>query len=133
MGPGTTPQRNSTALNHPFGWSATQALGQFDPTKGGQLVFWELHLVVQFPPGALVLHPARMITITTTPVNEGETRTSITQYMPASLLQYVESAFRSAKELKTYNAEINPEDIKSGPDKWRMGLNLFTTLYELPK
>ncbi|KJA29421.1 hypothetical protein HYPSUDRAFT_517945 [Hypholoma sublateritium FD-334 SS-4] len=133
LGPGTSAQKNRTALNHPYGWSATQAFGQFDPTKGGQLVFWEPRLIVQFPPGALVLHPAAMITVTTTPVNEGETRTSMTQYIPASLFQYVESGFRSAKELKVHNAVVHQGDSKSGADKWRMGLDLFTTLDELPK
>lgn len=133
LGPGTSAQKNRTALNHPYGWTATQALGQFDPTKGGQLVFWELRLIVQFPPGALVLHPAAMITVTTTPVNEGETRTSITQYIPASLFQYVESGYRSAKELKVHNTAAHQGDLKSGADKWRMGLDLFTTLDELPK
>ena len=133
LGPGVAPQKNHTALSHPYGWSATQALGQFDSTKGGQFIFWELRLIVQFPAGSLVLHPAGLITVSTTPVNEGETRTSITQYMPASLFQYVESGFRSAKELKMHNAAVNQEDLKTGADKWRMGLDLFTTLDELPQ
>lgn len=36
--------------------------GPFQPKKGGYLALWELKLVIEFPPGALVLIPSATIT-----------------------------------------------------------------------
>ncbi|KAF7335851.1 hypothetical protein MSAN_02331600 [Mycena sanguinolenta] len=59
---------------------AVVALGDFDPTTGGHLVLWELRLLVEFPPGSLILFPSALISHANTPVCPGETRSSIVQY-----------------------------------------------------
>ena len=51
FGPQTCALRHRDFVNLPFGWCAVTALGDFDPTKGGHLVLWELDLVIEFPLG----------------------------------------------------------------------------------
>jgi hypothetical protein len=50
--------KHRDVVNLAFGWCAIQALSDFDPTKGGHLVLWDLMLVIKFPPGALILIPS---------------------------------------------------------------------------
>ncbi|KAF7288197.1 hypothetical protein HMN09_01419100 [Mycena chlorophos] len=49
LGPNVWTFKHRDVLNLPFGWCAITALGDFDHTKGGHLVLWDLKLVVQFP------------------------------------------------------------------------------------
>ncbi|KAJ3886728.1 hypothetical protein GG344DRAFT_69418 [Lentinula edodes] len=41
---------------------------------GGHLVLWDLGLVIRFPPGSTILFPSSLITHSTIPIQEGETR-----------------------------------------------------------
>ncbi|KAG6888718.1 hypothetical protein C0992_007677 [Termitomyces sp. T32_za158] len=60
--------RHRDVLNCPFGWCSVQALGSFDPTKGGHLILWDLGLYVEFPLGALILLPSATISHSNVPV-----------------------------------------------------------------
>ncbi len=51
FGPRTCSLRHRDFANLPFGWCSITSLGDFDPTKGGHLVLWELGLIIEFPPG----------------------------------------------------------------------------------
>ncbi|KAF8179315.1 hypothetical protein K438DRAFT_1769024 [Mycena galopus ATCC 62051] len=51
FGPNAWTFKHRDVCNLPFGWCSVQALGKFDPRKGGHLVLWDLKLVVEFPPG----------------------------------------------------------------------------------
>lgn len=85
FGPNVWTYKHRDVLNCPFGWCAIQALGRFDPTKGGHLVLWELGLVIEFPPGSLILIPSATTTHSNTPIAEGDVRASFTQYCPGGL------------------------------------------------
>ncbi|KAJ7068933.1 hypothetical protein B0H15DRAFT_807364 [Mycena belliarum] len=74
FGPDVWTFKHRDVLNLPFGMCAVQALGPFDPTKGGHLVLWELKLVIEFPPGALILIPSATMTHSNVPVQAGELR-----------------------------------------------------------
>ncbi|KAJ3764384.1 hypothetical protein EV360DRAFT_9676, partial [Lentinula raphanica] len=82
-------------LNWPFGWCAITALGRFDPTRTGQLILWELRLVVDFPPAATVLIPSAVITHSNTPVAVDDTRISFTQYTAGPIFRWVENGCRT--------------------------------------
>ncbi|KAJ3804581.1 hypothetical protein F5876DRAFT_4642, partial [Lentinula aff. lateritia] len=70
------------------GWCADTALGEFDPDKGGHLVLWDLGLVIRFPPGSTILFPSSLITHSTIPIQEGETRYAFIQYSSGGLFRW---------------------------------------------
>ncbi|KAK7042897.1 hypothetical protein VNI00_008632 [Paramarasmius palmivorus] len=113
-------------------WCCVTAVGKFDPDKGGHLVFWNVGLVVRFPPGCSILFPSALITHSNIPIQEGETRYSIAQYSPGGLFRWV------------YNGHMTDEDFLSSADeealrkrsedksrRWKEGLGLFTKWQEL--
>ncbi|KAJ7831394.1 hypothetical protein B0H14DRAFT_2365223, partial [Mycena olivaceomarginata] len=59
FGPNVWTFKHQDAVNLALGWCAIQALGNFEPTKGGHPILWDLMLVIEFPPGTLrVLIPS---------------------------------------------------------------------------
>ncbi|KDR76661.1 hypothetical protein GALMADRAFT_22471, partial [Galerina marginata CBS 339.88] len=94
FGPSVCTYKHRDIYNCPFGMCAIQALGRFDPGRGGHIVLWEPKLVIEFPPGSLVLIPSATITHSNTPVVEGDERASFTQYCPGGLFRFVDSGYR---------------------------------------
>ncbi|KAJ3966393.1 hypothetical protein EV361DRAFT_774759, partial [Lentinula raphanica] len=86
-------------LNWPFGWCAITALGNFNPSRSGQLILWELKLVIDFPHAATVLIPSAVITHSNTPLAEEDTRMSFTQYTAGPIFRWVENGCMTEKEL----------------------------------
>jgi hypothetical protein len=72
---------------------AITALGNYDPNFGGHLVLDDLKLIIRFPPGSTILIPSASFTHGNIPIQEGETRTSFTQYCPGGLLRWVDWGF----------------------------------------
>ncbi|KAJ6533828.1 hypothetical protein DFH09DRAFT_1250058 [Mycena vulgaris] len=97
--------KHRDVLNLAFGWCAVQALGDFDPKKGGHLVLWDLKLVVEFPPGALILLPSATIAHSNVPVGENEERVSFTQFSAGGIFRYVDNGCRTEKELVEEDSE----------------------------
>lgn len=115
-------------LNCAFGWCAIQALGHFDPKKGGHIVLWEARLIVEFPPGSLILIPSATITHSNIRVASGDVRSSFTQYAPGGLFRYVDYGFQLEEELKKRDPKLYEIVMKERPDKWRIGLDLLSTV-----
>lgn len=65
-----------------------------------------------------------------TPIAEGETRLSITQYAAGGLFQWVAYGFQSAKSLLKIVAgkRLKKEIDKGAGERWREGLGMFSTL-----
>ncbi|KAJ6549087.1 hypothetical protein DFH09DRAFT_926345 [Mycena vulgaris] len=131
FGPRVWTFRHRDVLNVPFGMCAIQAVGPFDPTKGGHLILWDLMLVIEFPPGALILVPSATIEHSNVPVQAGDSRASFTQFTAGGLIRFVDNGFRTERAL----AEEDPAEyarmceLKSS--RWEMGLGLFSTIDEL--
>ncbi|KAF7300327.1 hypothetical protein HMN09_00916000 [Mycena chlorophos] len=70
LGPNVWTFKHRDVLNLPFGWCAITALGNFDHTKGGHLVLWDLKLVVEFPAGATILIPSATLAHSNIPRGE---------------------------------------------------------------
>ncbi|KAJ7790143.1 hypothetical protein B0H14DRAFT_2396692, partial [Mycena olivaceomarginata] len=85
FGPNIWTFKHRDVVNLAFGWCAIQALGDFDPTKGGHLVLWDLMLVIEFPPGALILIPSATLSHSNVPVQPGDTHVSFTQFTSGGL------------------------------------------------
>ncbi|KAG6896248.1 hypothetical protein C0992_009509 [Termitomyces sp. T32_za158] len=131
--PNAWTYRHRDSGNCPFGFCAIQALGHFDPTRGGHLILWEAGCIVEFPPGALVLLPSAMITHSNVPVQKGDSRASFTQYAPGGLFRYVDNGYRTEGELKQQDPEGYQRMLDMKEGRWVMGLGLFSKLNDVVK
>jgi hypothetical protein len=120
-------------MNCPFGWCAIQALGNFNPKLGGHLILWELEMIVEFPPGALIFIPSATITHSNIPVAAGESRSSFTQYAQGGLFRYVDNGFRLQQQLERDDSLEYKRIMALKESRWKIGLGLFSKLEELQK
>jgi hypothetical protein len=131
LGPQVATFFHRDCMNLPFGFCAIHAFGDYDYTKGGHLVLKELKLIIQFPPGALMLVPSATITHGNIPVRDGETRTSFTQYTAGALFRFVDNGFRSEKKFKKRDIKGYRKMLEEKPKRWEMGLGLWSTVDDL--
>ncbi|KAJ7858938.1 hypothetical protein B0H14DRAFT_3446973 [Mycena olivaceomarginata] len=114
FGPNVWTFRHRDVLKLAFGWCAVQALGEFDPTKGGHLVLWDLNLVVEFS-----FRRADLANL----------RDACT--LQCGIFRYVDNGFRTEVQLE----EDNPEEYERLMDLkascWEEGLNLLSEMDEL--
>ncbi|KAJ7835463.1 hypothetical protein B0H14DRAFT_3087528 [Mycena olivaceomarginata] len=131
FGPNVWTFKHRDVLNLAFGWCAVQALGRFNPKMGGHLVLWDLKLVIEFPPGALILLPSATVAHSNIPVQQGEERASFTQFSAGGIFRYVDNGCQTVKEL----AENDPEEYERlmalRAARWEEGLSLLSTMDEL--
>jgi hypothetical protein len=118
-------------MNCPFGWCSIQALGDFDPKAGGHLILWDLKMVIEFPPGALILIPSSTLTHSNIPVQQGDSRASFTQYFGGGLLRYIDNGFRTEGELQRQDPAAFADMQCQKQMRWKMGLGLFSKVDEL--
>ncbi|PBK65432.1 hypothetical protein ARMSODRAFT_891919, partial [Armillaria solidipes] len=115
--------------NLPFGWCAIMALGRFNPKKGGHFILWDLKLVIEFPPGSMILIPSAVLCHSNTAISRKETRYSFTQYMAGGLFRWVDQGFQMSQE---YWGQLDGEEraaaIKAWEERWEMGLALYSKL-----
>ncbi|KAJ7093862.1 hypothetical protein B0H15DRAFT_776299 [Mycena belliarum] len=133
FGPNAWTFKHRDVLNLPFGWCAIQALGPFDPTQGGHLILWELRLVIEFPPGALILLPSATMTHSNVPVQEGDQRASFTQYTSGAIFRYVDNGFRTEEELAAQDPVEYKRVCEQKETRFRMGLGLLSSIDDLLK
>jgi hypothetical protein len=110
---------------------AVQALGDFNPKEGGHIILWELKLVIEFPPGALILIPSATVTHSNLPVGPGEHRASFTQYTGGGLFRYVDNGFRTERKLAEEDPDEYTRICEQKAGRWEMGLGLLSTVDEL--
>ena len=96
--------------NLAFGWCCITALGDYDYTRGGHLILWDLKLVIEFPPGATILIPSSTIHHSNARIQAGEHRYSITQYSAGGLFRWVDNNFQA---IKNHHSSMAPDDISS--------------------
>lgn len=129
LGPRCFCKGHCDSMNVPQGWCMVCCFGKFDPTKGGHLVLEEFNLVVEFPPGSVVLIPSSVVRHGNTPIGEGETRSSFTQYVSGHLLRFVLHGFRKESRLSKREHAQFYGDINV---RWEEALNMYSKLAELP-
>ncbi|KAF9549163.1 hypothetical protein CPC08DRAFT_648268 [Agrocybe pediades] len=131
MGPQVVTAKHKDGLNLPFGWCAIHALGNFNPKVGGHLVLWELKLVIEFPPGSLILLPSATITHSNTEVSGGEVRLSMTQYSTGALFRYAHNNFMTEDVLAVKDPERHQEICELKSLRWKAGLSLYSTMADI--
>ncbi|KAG6830764.1 hypothetical protein H0H92_014845 [Tricholoma furcatifolium] len=131
FGPNVFTVTHRDCMNAPGGLCAIQALGNFDPMKGGHMVFPSLGLVVEFPPGALILVPSAIVTHGNIPVQEGDVRGSFTQYCAGGLFRYVQNGFCTEGVLKRENPKEYMRISSLKATRWASDYELFSRLTDL--
>ncbi|KAJ3776678.1 hypothetical protein FB446DRAFT_635657 [Lentinula raphanica] len=123
--------KHQDSLNWPFGWCAITALGQYDPRRSGQLILWELKLVIDFPHGATVLIPSAVITHSNTAIAQEDHRMSFTQYTAGPIFRWVENGCRTEKQLQSVDPTRYSEMQDSKDTAHVCRLQNFSTVDEL--
>jgi hypothetical protein len=131
FGPRVHTFMHRDSLNLPFGWCAVTALGDFDPTKGGHLILWDLKLAIQFPPGSTILIPSATLTHSNTAVRDHESRLSFTQYSAGGIFRWADNGCQTEAELKASDKEGYARMLKLKETRWEMGLAMYSRLDEL--
>ncbi|PPR07568.1 hypothetical protein CVT24_008783 [Panaeolus cyanescens] len=123
--------KHRDCVNLAFGWCAITSLGDFDPTKGGHFVLWDLKLIIEFPPGSTILIPSAVFSHSNTEIAPHESRFSITQYTAGALFRWVENGFRTDEELKKLDPEHYSHMSSLKSSRFEHGINMYSTLEEL--
>jgi len=128
-GPTTVSLKHVDSGNLSHNFCPLTALGNFDHTKGGHAILFNLKLFIQFPSGSTILIPSACVGHGNTPVQEGESRLSIAQYASGGLFRWVAYGFKSAKALlktaagRSQKAQIDQEEGA----RWAEGIAMFST------
>lgn len=131
IGPKVYTRSHRDLKNCPFGWCTVQALGRFDPTKGGHLIVWELGLAIEFPAGSTILLPSATLTHSNISVAEEEERASFTQFCHGGLFRWVDYDFQTEKNLQATAPGLYAEVCRLRHERWTLGLSLLSTMGEL--
>ncbi|KAE9397166.1 hypothetical protein BT96DRAFT_823683, partial [Gymnopus androsaceus JB14] len=105
---------------------AVTNVGPFDSSKGGELVLWNLGLIIRFPPGCTILFPSALIAHSNLPIQPGEERYSITQYSAAALTCFMENGFQNDADIMHSGNQQAIEALKARRSaRWQQGLLKF--------
>jgi hypothetical protein len=129
FGPKTVCLPHRDSKNLPFGWCGICALGKFDHVKGGHLVLWDLKLVIEFPPGAIIFIPSAVCCHFNTAIQDGEDRFSFTTYSAGGLFRWVEHGFQLEDAYRKTEEAV--KEAKEKHANWFRGINLFSSIEEL--
>ncbi|KAG6826569.1 hypothetical protein H0H92_015288 [Tricholoma furcatifolium] len=113
-------------------WCSITPLGVFDAAQEGQIILWDLGIVVDFPSGSTILIPSALILHSNAPIAENKIRYSIIQYAAAGLFRWVENGFMSEE---AWLAKATSDEIKEHTERqekrWAEAAKMFTKLEEL--
>lgn len=131
FGPRTVTFMHTDTGNKANGLCAITSLGQFNPKRGGHLVLGQLRLVIEFPPGSTILIPSATVLHGNTPIQEGETRMSVTQYAAGGLFRWVRYGFQSERNLQKTHPDLASELKDMKHTAWKAALNSYSTISSL--
>ena len=117
--------------NLSWGWCSITPLGNFDANKGGHLVLWDLGLIIWFPRGSSILIPSAMIKHSNTPIGEGETRYSFTQYSASGLFRWVDNGFITDNKWLANASNVDKaQREEKQKTRWLEGLKMLSHISE---
>lgn len=105
LGPSVYTRPHRDASNLAGGWCSITAFGDFDPTRGGHLILWDLGVALQFPPGCTIFIPSSLLLHSNIPVRDHECRHSMTQFSSGHLWRWVDNGFQLDSKEKSKLAE----------------------------
>lgn len=128
LGPRTMCYKHKDFANLAYGLCSVTSLGQYDPTKGGHLILWELGTVIQFPPGSTILLASALISHSNTKIGKDETRYSVAHYRAGALFRWAENGFQRTEELYNSIPQTTRENLEFLDSfLWEYGLSLLPT------
>ncbi|TFK81527.1 hypothetical protein K466DRAFT_501975 [Polyporus arcularius HHB13444] len=127
VGSRTTTVKHTDHLNLSYGWCVITAIGNYDPTRGGHAVLWELRMVIEFPPLRSILIPSAVVSHSNTDIADGEVRYSLTQYSAGGLFRWVAAGHQTLKSLRAKGGRLT----ESGEEHWKRGVGLLSMWDEL--
>ena len=92
---------------------------------------WDLKLVVEFPHAASIAIPSATITHSNIPVQAGDQRTSVTQFMPGGIARWVDNGCRTEKEMETEDPVGYQKMQAAKAGRWHWGLSLWSKLEDI--
>lgn len=104
------------------------AFGNFDPTKGGHLIPFELGFFIRFPAGTLALLSSSGIRHGNTPIQPFETRYSFTQYASGNLIRWVTYGCRPCGKVAESVKKTLDRDMEEGWQNQKARLSDFFNL-----
>lgn len=134
FGPQTVLKLHRDFKNLVFGWCLVFVLGNFDHTRGGHLILWELKLLIELAPGDMVFLPSGCITHGNIPLaGADEKRYSVTWYSSGYLFRWIRAGFVNSKLWKAKDGKDFKEWYKkaNAKERWSRGWNLFQSLTDL--
>lgn len=88
-------------------------------------------MVIEFPAGSTILIPSATLTHSNTPVRDGETRLSFTQFCAGGIFRYVDNGFRTEEEFEQQDPEGFSKMMQLKKVRWKMGLGLLSKIDDL--
>lgn len=131
LGRQVATKKHIDVQNCPFGWCTITALGDFDATKGGHIILWDLKLVLEFPAGSCICLPSALITHSNIPTSSTETRMSFTQYCPGEIFRHIENGFRTDGNLEVHDPAILLFRKNCRKTRIEDGYKMFSKLMDL--
>ncbi|THU97174.1 hypothetical protein K435DRAFT_819262 [Dendrothele bispora CBS 962.96] len=114
------------SLNLLFGQCAVFNCGTFDYKKGGHLVLWDLKLIIEFPPGCVILLPSALLRHSNTAISPHEIRHSLTFFSASGLFRWRHNNSMSDKDFLTAaRPEVRAAWRRYKEDLWRTGLDFL--------
>ena len=123
FGPQTVCYPHRDWNNVSWGECCILALGDYDDEKGGHLAFWDLGLIIRFPPGSIIFLPSALVRHLNTPVAPHEHQYSFSQYTSGGLFCWVGHGFKPVPKKLKESDEVQQK-------RWRDGLGMFSKLSE---
>ncbi|VDC02485.1 unnamed protein product [Peniophora sp. CBMAI 1063] len=96
LGPRTVCLDHTDHLNYPGIPCVITGFGDYNPDEGGDLFLLNFGLRIRFPPGSTAILSSAGVRHGNTPVPDGQTRYSFTQYTAGGLVRWVSMGFRKA-------------------------------------
>lgn len=116
-------------LNTFFTGCAVVSIGPpsaYDYKRGGHLILWDLGLVIEFPPGCVIILPSALITHSNIPIGPHERRHSATFFTAAGLLRWYVNGYMSDKE---FVERASPMQLQAWKEQkanlWQTGLEIL--------
>ncbi|KAL0058331.1 hypothetical protein AAF712_014999 [Marasmius tenuissimus] len=126
MGRAVTLQ-HTDFLNLLFGQCAVLSMGDFNYKKGGHIVLWDFGLVIEFPPGSMILLPSALVEHSNVSIAGHERRSSITFYSASGLFRWVTNGYMSDKEFKARaSTKMRQRWDEHRANLWKDGLELLS-------
>jgi hypothetical protein len=115
-------------------WSCLTALGKYAPMHGGHIIFWDLGLVVCFPPGATILFLAGLIRYSFVKVRQGEHRHAVLQWAGGGIACWLANGCRPDVEFAVHatRQEHDAREQRRG-EVHKAALESFPIEGELPE